>query len=193
MFYSATTGGFYSTDIHGEDMPADVMEITADEHALLLEGQSQGRRISPSADGRPVLSDPLPSSLIQLCRQIDAAADAARRAVAGDPLRAVEYDRAASEAQAFKDAGYPAEAVPRTVAAWAINGRSAQQAADSILVEAAQYTEALYQIRETRLQAKELVRQAMAGGQVEQAQDITTETITSIEAAVAGIGNNAGV
>ncbi|QVM87418.1 hypothetical protein I0D68_20075 [Pseudomonas lalucatii] len=89
-----------------------------------------------------------------LCAQIDTAADAARRAVAGDPLRAVEYDRAAAEAQAFAAAGYPEGAVPRTVAAWAINGRSAQQAADSILAEAAAYTEALYQIREARLQAR---------------------------------------
>lgn len=128
-----------------------------------------------------------------LCQQIDTAADAARATVVGNPTRTEEYKVAASEAQVFKDAGYPAEAVPRTVAAWAINGRSAQQAADSILAEAAQYTEALYQIRETRLGAKELVRQAMVAGEVEQAQDIAAETIASIEAAVAGIGNNAGV
>lgn len=126
-----------------------------------------------------------------LCQQIDTAADVARRAVAGDPLRAVEYDRAASEAQAFAAAGYPADAVPRTVAAWAINGRTAQQAADSILAEAAQYTEALYFLREARLQAKAMVRAAMDAGQIEQAQDIAAETIAAIEAAVAGIGNNA--
>lgn len=124
-----------------------------------------------------------------LRQQIDAAADTARRAVAGDPLRAVEYERAAAEAQAFKDAGYPSDAVPRSVAAWAIGGRTTQQAADSILAEAAQYTEALYLIRETRLQAKELVRQAMAAGNVALAQDIAAETIASIQAAVAGIGN----
>lgn len=125
-----------------------------------------------------------------LSQQIDAAADTARRAVVGDPTRTEEYKLAAAEAKFFKDAGYPSDAVPRTVATWAINGRTAQQAADSILAEAAQYTEALYQIRETRLQAKELVRQAMDAGNVEQAQDIAAETIASIEAAVAGIGNN---
>lgn len=125
----------------------------------------------------------------RLCTQIDTAADAARRTVAGDPLRVEEYKRASAEAKAFRDAGYPADAVPRTVAAWAIGGRTPQQAADSILAEAAQYTEALYLIRETRLQAKEFVRQAMAADEVEQAQDIAAETIASIEAAVAGIGN----
>lgn len=126
-----------------------------------------------------------------LCQQIDSAADNARRAVAGDPLRAVEYDRAAGEAKAFADAGYPADAVPRTVAAWAINGRTAQQAADSILAEAAAYTEALYVIRETRLAAKEQIRTLMAAGEVEQAQQLAEQTIAAIEAAVAGIGNNA--
>lgn len=132
-------------------------------------------------------------SVDELCQAIDTAADTARAQVAGDPLRAVEYQLAATEAQAFAAAGYPAEAVPRTVAAWVMAGRTAQQAADNILAEAAQYNEALYLLRETRLQAKELVRQAMAAGEVEQAQDIAAETIASIEAAVAGIGNNSGV
>ena len=128
-------------------------------------------------------------NLEALCAQIDAAADTARRAVAGDPLRAVEYEKSAIEAQAFKSAGYPAEAVPRTVAAWAIGGRTAQQAADSILAEAMAFNDALYLLRETRLQAKHLVRQAMTAGNVDLAQDIAFETIASIEAAIAGIGN----
>ncbi|MGA4641296.1 phage tail protein [Stutzerimonas stutzeri] len=127
----------------------------------------------------------------ELCDGIDAAADAARARVAGDPLRAVEYDRSRIEAQAFADAGYPADAVPRTVGAWAINGRTAQQAADSILAEAAAYTEALYVIRETRLAAKEQIRALMAAGEVEQAQQLAEQTIAAIEAAVAGVGNAA--
>lgn len=126
-----------------------------------------------------------------LCARIDDAADAARARVAGDPLRAVEYDRARIEAQAFADAGYPGDAVPRTVAAWAINGRTAQQAADSILAEAAAYTEALYVIRETRLAAKEQIRTLMAAGEDEQAQQLAEQTIAAIEAAVAGVGNAA--
>lgn len=192
MHYSAQTGFFYHPSVNAE-MPADVVEITAEEHAVLLEGQSNGKRIAPDGNGRPVLVDP-PAPLVTadgLCTGIDTAADTARRLVAGDPLRAVEYEKSAAEAQTFKDAGYPAGAVPRTVAAWAIEGRTAQQAADSILAEAAAYNEALYQIREARLQAKALVRAAMDAGQIEQAQDIAAETIAAIEAAVAGIGNNA--
>lgn len=135
------------------------------------------------------LSAPQPDA-DELCERIDAAADSARARVAGDPLRAVEYDRARIEAQAFADAGYPVDAVPRTVAAWAINGRTAPQAADSILAEAAAYTEALYVIRETRLAAKEQIRSLMTAGEVEQAQQLAEQTIAAIEAAVAGVGNN---
>lgn len=193
MFTSRSTRGFYDAENHSVSMPADVVEITAAQYAALLAGQSAGKIIEWNADGYPILVE-RPAPLVTaagLCAQIDTAADDARRAVAGDPLRAVEYEKSAAEAKAFAEAGYPADAVPRTVAAWAINGRTAQQAADSILVEAAAYNEALYQIREARLQAKELVRQAMAAGNVEQAQDIAAETIAALEAAVAGIGNNA--
>lgn len=175
-------------------VPDDAREITLERHAELLAGQATGKRIEGDADGYPVLVDP-PAVVVTaagLCAEIDTAADTARRAVAGDPLRTEEYKLAVGEAQAFKDAAYPADAVPRTVSAWAINGRTAQQAADSILAEAAQYTEALYLIRETRLQAKELVRAAIDQGNAEQAQDIAAETIASIQAAIAGIGNNAG-
>ncbi|AVO55743.1 phage tail protein [Ectopseudomonas mendocina] len=125
-----------------------------------------------------------------LCARIDTAADAARRAVAGDPLRAVEYDRARLAAEQFAAAGYQGE-VPTMVAAWAINGRTPQQAADSILAEAAAYTNALELLRTTRLAAKEQIRVLMAANQVEQAQQLTDQTIAAIEAAVAGIGNNA--
>jgi hypothetical protein len=191
MLYSASTGGFYSRDIHGSNTPGDVVEITEEEHSVLLAGQSLGQIIAPDSNGHPALHEPVIAAptVANLCASIDAAADAARSKVAGDPLRAVEYEKSATEAAAFKAAGYPADAVPRTVSAWAISGRTAKQAADSILVEAAAYNEALYQIRETRLSAKEQVRQAMAANQVEQAQSIAAATIAGIRAAISGIGN----
>lgn len=170
---------------------ATVVELP-DDHPF-FQPLPPGMRLDFGADGLPLLvqREAPAVTAASLCNAIDSAADTARRAVAGDPLRAVEYDRAAREAQLFKEAGYPSEAVPRTVTAWAINGRTPRQAADSILAEAAQYTEALYLLRETRLQAKEMVRALVQSGQIEQAQDIAAETIAAIEAAVTGIGNNA--
>lgn len=192
MHYSKSTGGFYSREIHGITMPSDVVELTDEEYSSLLEGLSSGKMVDIDANGRPILQEPpayIPTAE-ELCQQIDTAADRARRAVAGDPLRAVEYDRARIEAEQFAAANYQGE-VPPMVAAWAINGRTPQQAAESILQEAAQYTAALVQLRTVRLQAKEQIRALMAANQVEQAQQLAAQTIAAIEAAVAGIGNNA--
>ncbi len=187
--YSPTTQGFYLDSIHA-DIPADAVILTNSEYEKALSAKNRGEQVSV-ANGKLVFIARAVASE-ELLNRIDGAADAARARVAGDPLRAVEYDRARIEAQAFADAGYPAEAVPRTVAAWAINGRTAQQAADSILAEAAAYTEALYVIRETRLAAKGQIRSLMAVGEVEQAQQLAEQTIAAIEVAVTGVGNAGG-
>lgn len=186
IYFDPTTGGFLDSTIH--QIPDSAVEITPSIRADLLAGEAAGLAIAIGPDGYPYLQ-PFPINTEDLCRAIDGTADKARRTVAGDPLRAVEYDRARIEAQTFAEAGYPADAVPRTVAAWAINGRTAQQAANSILVEAAAYTEALYVIRETRLAAKEQIRMLMDAGEVEQAQQVVEQTVATIEAAVSGVGN----
>ncbi len=174
-----------------------VSEITATDPAGRfhpdLQWEPCGANVEPGwhYDGQSFAAPVLPQPTAdELCTQIDTAADAARRAVAGDPLRAVEYDRARLAAEQFAAADYQGE-VPPMVAAWAINGRTPQQAADSILAEAAAYTNALELLRTTRLAAKEQIRTLMAAGEVEQAQQLTAQTIAAIEAAVAGIGNNA--
>lgn len=186
--FSPSANAFFLPGLH-QSIPADAVDVSPEKLTELLDGRAKGKRIL-LIDGKLALAEP-PIRLAELCSAIDTAADAARASVAGDPLRAVEYDRARIEAQAFADAGYPADAAPRTVAAWAINGRTAQQAADSILAEAAAYTEALYVIRETRLAAKEQIRTLMDAGEVEQAQQLAEQTIAAIEAAVAGVGNAA--
>jgi len=191
LLYSQSTQSCYVVGYH-EALPADAVSISMERYQQVIASPEPGKIRSHDGAGLPILIDPpaYVPTVDELCACIDTAADAARARVAGDPLRAVEYDRAASEAQAFAAAGYPAEAVPRTVAAWAINGRTAQQAANSILTEAAAYTEALYVIRETRLAAKEQIRMLMRAGEVEQAQQLAEQTIATIEAAVAGVGNN---
>lgn len=54
MFYSKLTGGFYDAAIHGENIPADAVEITAEEHAALLGAQANGKRITVDENGYPV-------------------------------------------------------------------------------------------------------------------------------------------
>ncbi|MCW3482123.1 hypothetical protein OL229_21615 [Neisseriaceae bacterium JH1-16] len=95
-----------------------------------------------------------------LCQSVDAAADAARLAVAGDALRVIEYQRAEGEAQAYRDARYSGT-VPPAVASWAdAKGWTARRAADDILAEAARWNATLYATRDRRLKGKEEVRAA---------------------------------
>lgn len=63
MFYSKSTGGFYDPSVHGASVPSDAVEITDAEHADLLTGQSEGKRIVADENGRPILADqPAPSA-----------------------------------------------------------------------------------------------------------------------------------
>ncbi|ARU88283.1 hypothetical protein [Pseudomonas sp. M30-35] len=194
-YYSALTNRCYIGELKENykakgNWPEDARQLSAELFAEVVTNRPNDKVMVAGNDGLPILTIANPVTTESLCIQIDTAADLARLTVAGDPLRATEYERAAAEAQAFKDAGYPTESVPRTVAAYAINGRTAQQSADSILAESAAYIEALYCLRETRLQAKELVRQAMGAGNTAQAEDIAAEAIATIEAMISGVGNS---
>ena len=73
MFYSKTTSGFYTREIHGDNIPADAVEITEAEHTALLEGQSMGKVIVADENGRPILQDPPPPTPEQIVAQYTAA------------------------------------------------------------------------------------------------------------------------
>lgn len=75
MKYSPSTRCFYDPDIHGDAIPADVVEISMEEHASLLVGQSAGKSINSDAQGRPVLVDPAPPTAAQVWDHIKAERD----------------------------------------------------------------------------------------------------------------------
>lgn len=83
IFYSKSTGGFYSREIHGDGIPSDSLEITYELYVALLEGQSDGKRIVSDAKGLPVLADPAPTPLPVLIENAKARVRAARVAVFG--------------------------------------------------------------------------------------------------------------
>jgi len=62
-YFSASTLGFYDADIHGDNIPADAVEITDEYHMALLAGQSAGQTIVVDANGQVVLEAPAPLSL----------------------------------------------------------------------------------------------------------------------------------
>ena len=60
IYYSSETGGFYNSDIHGDNIPADAVEIPTEEWQALLDGQAQGKIIVAGKGGKPELRDPEP-------------------------------------------------------------------------------------------------------------------------------------
>lgn len=57
MFYSKTTGGFYSLEIHGTSIPEDAVSISSDFYQKLLAGQEDGKQIKSDENGNPFLID----------------------------------------------------------------------------------------------------------------------------------------
>lgn len=55
-FFSPETRGFYLTSVNGNNIPADAIEITPQQHQELIDGQSLGKVISV-VDGKVVLVD----------------------------------------------------------------------------------------------------------------------------------------
>ena len=88
MFYSPTTGGFYTREIHGDNIPADAVEITIEEHQALLEGQSMGKVIVADENGRPILQDPPPPSPEQIMKRLKARV----QQWLDEKARALDYD-----------------------------------------------------------------------------------------------------
>jgi hypothetical protein len=69
MFYSKSTRGFYSREIHCDKIPSDAIEITTEQYSALLEGQSYGKIISADENGYPILIDLAPPSESDLAKK----------------------------------------------------------------------------------------------------------------------------
>ncbi len=54
FFYSASTGGFYLKEIHGDNIPSDAKPITEERWKELLDEQSAGKQIVPDENGLPI-------------------------------------------------------------------------------------------------------------------------------------------
>ncbi|MTH78756.1 hypothetical protein [Paracoccus aestuariivivens] len=65
LFFSGEILSFFDSDIH-EVIPDDAQEISAERHAELLLGQSDGMQIVVSSDGLPMLREKDPLTAEQL-------------------------------------------------------------------------------------------------------------------------------
>lgn len=91
FLYSATTGGFYDREIHGDNIPADAVEITAEEHVTLLNGQSSGKRIVADENGFPVLAAPpaIPFDPVPLLEKVRQAREVVLNRLSGIGMAAI--------------------------------------------------------------------------------------------------------
>jgi len=129
---------------------------------------------------------PLAAALPVAASQVDEAADAARSAVLGDPLRAVEYRLTAEEAERYAAAAYDGP-IPATVQAWMDAAElDAKAATDNILAEAHAWKGAIYAIRAARLKGKQQVLKAQTH---DAAEALADEAINAIRESVQGVGN----
>ncbi|UZE30457.1 phage tail protein [Pseudomonas asplenii] len=124
---------------------------------------------------------------MRLCAAIDAAADSARRSIAGDPLRALEYERTSSDAQAFKRQLFPENAIPESVQAWVTDERTAQQAAEDIIQKSEVFERNVLALRTLRLQAKEKVRNHVEKNDLDLARKVSGEVINAIRQVVTDV------
>ena len=155
IYYSKTNQAFYDSAIHSR-LPEDAVEISHEQHAALLAGQSQGQVIMPDKDGKPVLAPLAPSHLHQwngkewvldksaasqlLAESIDQGTDAINNLVDGAYRHVTrfqpEYLLREQQARDYKAGGCKGEA-PEQVAAFAKPaGKTACEATDIIIAQA---------------------------------------------------------
>lgn len=74
--YSASTGGFYDTRMHGDDIPSDAVEISDALFAEVVSNKPPNKVVSADKDGFPVLADPpAPTAKELILAQIGALED----------------------------------------------------------------------------------------------------------------------
>ena len=168
-FFSLSTRSRYAGSLRAayekaDAWPADAKEVDVAMSERLYEAVIAGHDIKwEAATGftiTPAAPKPLADIKADALRTVDGLADHMRRELLGDSLRSIEYDLTAAEARAYMTAGYTGE-VPPTVQSWAdAAGLSPRDATDSILARADRWRRVVYDIRHTRLRAKEAVRDA---------------------------------
>ena len=175
IFYSKANQAFYDNQIH-TTLPEDAVEISQEQHAVLLAGQSQGQVIMPDKDGKPVLAPLAPSHLHQwngkewmldkaaasqlLAESIDNGTKAINDLV-DEAYRHVtrfwpEYQLREQQAIDYKAGGYKGE-LPTQIAAFAgPTGKGGKEATDIILAQAAKLRATLEQLGILRMKKLEL-------------------------------------
>jgi hypothetical protein len=138
MFYfSAKTGGIYDMSFHDYELPADAVEITAEERAALFAAQQSGKIIQADADGKPVAVDRPAETLAAMKARLSAAIDSLVEGIYEKYTKfQVAYTPREAAARAFKAAGYVGDPGLWVTGFAGPAGLTNQQAADKIIAQA---------------------------------------------------------
>ena len=68
IYFSASSKGFFNSDIHGKNIPEDAVPITEDEHAQLIAEQGNGATIGADESSRPVIIKKTSEELLSSAR-----------------------------------------------------------------------------------------------------------------------------
>lgn len=182
-FYSASTGGFFDDALFDADtLPADVVEITEEDHQALLQGQSDMKQIVADDNGYPRLLErptslPTPEGLVQ---RIDAYAVTQYTYL---NRFEVEYRERAAAARRYREAGYSGEPGIWITSFAEAAGLEPAPAADRIISQAEALADAFAQLAALRMRKREVL--ALDGEDaLVRAQEITAamdEVVARIE------------
>jgi len=104
MFYSKSTKGFYTLEIHGSNIPSDAVEVSNDHYLQLMKQQQEGLEIVANNLGYPIAVTPEPTPVQKpqsvTMRQARLALydsnllDQVSAAIANDPRAQIEWEYA---------------------------------------------------------------------------------------------------
>jgi len=172
LYYSETTGGFYSDEIHGilgdpaSTVPVDAVAITAAEHAALISAEQSGQVIVADGSGNPVAQAPALPSLdgakATASAEVDAQAETARlQFMTGGVGQAMTYQLKYEEALAYAaDASPDPLEYPFLVACIGADGASPSAVASTVIAARNLWEIAATTIEGTRRSAKMAITSA---------------------------------
>lgn len=62
IYYSATTNGFYTDEVHGDNKPADSQQINETEYKSIILKLTDGSQLASNKKGEPITVDKSPLS-----------------------------------------------------------------------------------------------------------------------------------
>lgn len=189
LFYGKAADGsygFYDDEIHAT-IPAGAVEVSAGEHAELINGQSTGLMIVPDANGKPILVErPAPALAdykVLILKSIDTAAEELRSIyITASPGQVATYIMKYNDATAFKTAGYTGTVPGLVQAEVDATGATAEEAADDIIAQYTAWNQLAGFIEKVRRTAKVSVNEATSNSAVDTVFAAATAGFAAIKA-----------